>query len=60
VSVATGYGLDDRVFGARIPVRSRIFSSPCCPNWLWGPAILLYIMGTWGSFARVKPVEARS
>jgi hypothetical protein len=26
VSIATGYGLDDRGVGVRVPVRSRIFS----------------------------------
>jgi hypothetical protein len=37
VGIATGYGLDDRGFGVRVPVGSRIFSSPRHPNWLWGP-----------------------
>jgi hypothetical protein len=27
---ATGYGLDDREVGVRVPVGSRIFTSPCC------------------------------
>jgi hypothetical protein len=39
--IATGYGLDDRGFGVRVPVGSRIFSSPCCPDQLWGPPNLL-------------------
>jgi hypothetical protein len=26
---ATGYGLEDRGAGVRVPVESRIFSSPC-------------------------------
>jgi hypothetical protein len=30
--IATGYGLDDRVVGVRVPVGSRIFSSQCCPD----------------------------
>jgi hypothetical protein len=31
VGIATGYGLDDRGVGIRVPVGSRIFSSPQCP-----------------------------
>jgi hypothetical protein len=41
VSIATGYGLDDRVFGVRVPVGSRIFSSPRRPDRPWGPPNLL-------------------
>jgi hypothetical protein len=41
VGIATGYGLDDRGVGVRIPVGSRIFSSPSRPDWLWGPPNLL-------------------
>jgi hypothetical protein len=37
VGIATGYGLDDREVGVRVPVRSRTFSSPCLPDRLWGP-----------------------
>jgi hypothetical protein len=36
VGIATGYGLDDRGVGVRVPVGSRIFSSPRCPDRLWG------------------------
>jgi hypothetical protein len=36
VGIATSYGQDDRV-----PVWSRIFSSPCRPDRLWGPPNLL-------------------
>jgi hypothetical protein len=36
VGIATGYGLDDRRVGVRVPVRSRIFTSPCHPDQLWG------------------------
>jgi membrane-associated phospholipid phosphatase len=36
VGIATGYGLDDRGVGVRVPVGSRIFSSPLCPDRLWG------------------------
>jgi hypothetical protein len=38
--IATGYGLDDGVFGVRVLVRSRIFSSPRLPDRLWGPLTL--------------------
>jgi hypothetical protein len=41
ISVATGYGLDDRRVRVRGPVESRIFSSPCRQNQLWGPPSLL-------------------
>jgi hypothetical protein len=34
-------GLGDRVFGDRVPVRSRIFSSPRRPDRLWGPPSFL-------------------
>jgi hypothetical protein len=37
VGIVTGCGLDDRGFGVRVPVGSRIFSSSCRPNRLWGP-----------------------
>jgi hypothetical protein len=32
VGIATGYRLDDRGFGGRIPVGSRIFPSPQSPD----------------------------
>jgi hypothetical protein len=41
VGIATGYGLDDRGVGVRVPVGSRIFSSPRRPDRLWGPPNLL-------------------
>jgi hypothetical protein len=41
VGIATGYGLDDRGVGFRVPVGSRIFSSPRYPDRLWGPPSLL-------------------
>jgi hypothetical protein len=37
VGIATGYGLDDRAVGVRVPIESRIFSSPRRPHQLWGP-----------------------
>jgi hypothetical protein len=42
VGIATGYGLDDREVGVRVPVGSRIFTFPCRPDRLWGPPNLLY------------------
>jgi hypothetical protein len=41
VGIATGYGLDDREAGVRVPVRSRIFTSPCRPDRLCGSPNLL-------------------
>jgi hypothetical protein len=42
VGIATGYWLDDWEVGVWVPVVSRIFTSPCCPDRLWGPPNLLY------------------
>jgi hypothetical protein len=41
VGITTGYGLDDRGVGVRVPVGSRIFSYPCRPDRLWPPPNLL-------------------
>jgi hypothetical protein len=41
VGIATSYGLDDRAVGVRVPVVSRIFSSPRRPDRLLGPRNLL-------------------
>jgi hypothetical protein len=41
VGIATGYGLDDLEVGVRVPVRSRIFTSPY-PDRLWGPPNVIY------------------
>jgi hypothetical protein len=41
VSIVTSYGLDDRWVGIRVPARSRIFSSPPCPDRCWDPPKLL-------------------
>jgi hypothetical protein len=41
VSIATGYGLDDRGVGVQVPVGSRIFFSPHHLDQLWGPPSLL-------------------
>jgi hypothetical protein len=42
VGIATGYGLDDWEIGVPVPVGSRIITSPCRPDRLWGPPNLLY------------------
>jgi hypothetical protein len=41
VGIATGCGLDDRRVGIRVPVGSRIISSPRLRDRLWGPPCLL-------------------
>jgi hypothetical protein len=41
VGIATGYRLGDRGVGVRVPVGSKIFSSPYRPDRLWGPPSLL-------------------
>jgi hypothetical protein len=41
VGIATGYGLEYRGVGVRVPIVSRIFSSPRRPNRLRGPPYLL-------------------
>jgi hypothetical protein len=40
-SVGTGYRLDDREVGVRVPAGSRIFSSQRRPDRLWGSPNLL-------------------
>jgi hypothetical protein len=42
VGIATGYKLDDRGVGVRVPVGSRMFTSPCRRDRLWGPPNFLY------------------
>jgi hypothetical protein len=42
VGIATGYGLDDWEVGVRVPIGSRIFTSPFRPDRRWGPPNLLY------------------
>jgi hypothetical protein len=44
VGIATGYGLDDREVGVRVPVGSGIFSTG--PDQLWGPPNFL-CNGSW-------------
>jgi hypothetical protein len=41
VGIATGYGLDEWGAGVRVPVWSRIFTSPYSPGRLCGPPNLL-------------------
>jgi hypothetical protein len=57
VGIAIGYGLNDREVGVRVPVESRIFSSPRRPHRLWGPTNLLF-NGYWGSFLGGKAAGA--
>jgi hypothetical protein len=42
VGAATGYGLEDRGVGVRVPVESGIFPSTSRPVQLWGPPKLLF------------------
>jgi hypothetical protein len=51
VGIATVYGLDDRGVGVRVPVGSRIFSSPRRPDRPWGLPNFLS-NGYWGLFPR--------
>jgi hypothetical protein len=59
VAVATSYWLDDRGVGVRVPVGSKILTSPCYPNWLWVRPTS-YLVGTGGSFPGGKAAEAWS
>jgi hypothetical protein len=57
VGIKTGYGLDGRGIGFRVPVEARIFSSSRSPDWFWAhPAS--YSMGTGGSFSEGKAADA--
>jgi hypothetical protein len=40
--IVTGYGLDDRGIGVRVPVRSRIFTFRSRPDRLWGSPNFLF------------------
>jgi hypothetical protein len=53
VSVETGYGLGNRGFAVRVPVRWRNVISPCRPDRVWDPPNPI---STWyrGSFPGVK------
>jgi hypothetical protein len=59
VCIATGYGMDDWRIGVRMPVGSRIISSPCRPPRLWCPHSLLS-NGYRGLFPRSKAAGAWS
>jgi hypothetical protein len=41
VGIATGYELDNRGIGVRVPVGSRTYTSLYRRDWLWGPPSLL-------------------
>jgi hypothetical protein len=57
VGIATGYGLEGGEVGVRVPVGSRIFSSPSRPDRLWCPLNLLSD-GYRGSFPGDKAAGA--
>jgi hypothetical protein len=41
VGIATGYGLDGRRVGVRVPVEAGFFFSPRRPDQFWSPPSLL-------------------
>jgi hypothetical protein len=51
VGIVTGYWLGDQGVRIRVLVGSRMFTSPCYPDRLWGPPNLLY-NGYQGLFPR--------
>jgi hypothetical protein len=53
IGIATGYGLEDRGVRVRVPIWSRIFSSPRRPDRFRGPHSLLS-SGYRGSFPGLK------
>jgi hypothetical protein len=48
VGKVTVYGIYDRGVVVRVPVESRIYTSPFSPDRFWGPPNLS--SGYWGSF----------
>jgi hypothetical protein len=54
VGIATGYGLDDQGVGVWVPVGTRIFTSLCSPDRLWGPPKPPIQWVTWASFREGK------
>jgi hypothetical protein len=59
VGIATGYGLDGRGVGVRVPVGGRFLSPPQRPDQLWSPPSLLS-SGYRRLFPRGKAAGARS
>jgi hypothetical protein len=57
VGIATGYVLDDRRVGVRVPVRAKFFSSPRRPNQFWSPPSFLSkgYQGIFFSFGVKRP-----
>jgi hypothetical protein len=41
VGIGTGYGLEDQGFGVRVGVGTKILTSLCPPDRLWGPPNIL-------------------
>jgi hypothetical protein len=50
---ATGYGMDNRGVGVKVPVGAQILFSVCCPDRLWSSPSS-HLMGTWVSFLGVN------
>jgi hypothetical protein len=59
VGIVTGYGLEERGVGIRVPVGARIFSSTRRPDRFWGPTSILSNVCQ-GSFRRGKMAGVRS
>jgi hypothetical protein len=58
VGITTDYGMDGEGVGVRVPVWSKIFSTPRLPDRLWGPPNLLP-NGYRGSFPGGKAAGTR-
>jgi hypothetical protein len=62
IGIATGYGLDARWEAVRVPVGSRIFTSPYHPDRLWDPPSLPTIgyreQRCWGMKPRSRKRES--
>jgi hypothetical protein len=58
VGIATGYGLDDRGVGVRVPVVSRIFSFPRRRDRLWGRLNLQCVPGALSPGVKLQGREA--
>jgi hypothetical protein len=55
VSIANGYRLEGQGVGVLVLVQERFFSSPCRPDWFWGPPTLLF-----NGYRRLFPQEQSS